>query len=269
MNKNELVKNLIKDIQDIYSIANRFENPEQIHPIDIDLALSKVRNLYELLLKLNPQAAYTTEYQKEEISTIPKQSTEKIEVTSAQKASEKNEPKQIKQKETKTETIQEQEIVIETPSKKGKISARLSADKAGPAGGIEENSVQNKEVEKEVIETKQNGSSPEIVANKFQSKKFVHDNIAKKNIKKDVSSKMQSKSINDINSAIGLNDKFIFIRELFGNDKKHYHETIQVLNNFDIYENAVNFLNENFDWDSDDPNYERLKELVRRKYSAK
>jgi hypothetical protein len=260
MNKNELVKNLIKNIQDIYSIANRFENPEQIHPIDIDLALSKVRNLYELLLKLNPQAAYTTEYQKEEISTIPKQSTEKIKVTSAQKASEKNEPEQIKQKETKTETIQEQEIVIETPSKKEEIPAR-------PAGGIEKNPVQNKEVEKEVVETNQNGSSPEIVADKFQSKKFVHDSIAKKNIKKDVSSKMQSKSINDINSAIGLNDKFIFIRELFGNDKKHYHETIQVLNNFDIYENAVNFLNENFDWDSDDPNFERLKELVRRKYS--
>ena len=241
MNKNELVKNLIKDIQDIYSIANRFENPEQIHPIDIDLALSKVRNLYELLLKLNPQAAYTTEYQKEEISTIPKQSAEKIEVTSPQKTSVKKEPEQKIQEETKTETIHEQEFIIETPSKK--------------------------EVEKEVVETNQNGNSPEIVADKFQSKKFVHDNIAKKNIKKNVSAKMQSKSINDINSAIGLNDKFIFIRELFGNDKEHYHETIQVLNNFDIYENAVNFLNENFDWDSDDPNFERLKELVRRKYS--
>ena len=271
MNKNELVKNFIKDIQDIYSIANRFENPEQIHPIDIDLALSKVRNLYELLLKLNPQAAYTTEYQKEEISTIPKQSTEKIEVTSPQKASAKNESETIQQEETKTEMIHEQEFIIETPSKKEEIPARLSAEqagKAGSAGGIEEKPVQNKEVEKEVIETKQNGSSPEIVADKFQSKKFVHDDISKKNIKKDVSAKMQTKPINDINSAIGLNDKFIFIRELFGNDKEHYHETIQVLNNFDIYENAVNFLNENFDWDSDDPNFERLKELVRRKYAT-
>ncbi|MCK5169245.1 MAG: hypothetical protein KAQ75_05130, partial [Bacteroidales bacterium] len=185
MNKNELVKNLIKDIQDIYSIANRFENTEQIHAIDIDLALSKVRNLYELLLKLNPQAAYTPEYQKEEISTIPKQSTEKIEVISPHKTSVKNEPEQKNQEETKTETIHKQEFIFETPSKKEKIPAR-------PAGGIEEKPVQNKEAEKEVIETNRNGSSPEIVADKFQSKKFVHDNIAKKNIKKDVSSKMQS-----------------------------------------------------------------------------
>ena len=69
MNKKELVKNLITDIQDIYSIVNRFEHTEQIHPLDIDLALSKVRNLYELLLKLNPQDSYITENQEKEIST--------------------------------------------------------------------------------------------------------------------------------------------------------------------------------------------------------
>ena len=46
MNKKELIKNLRTDIQDTYSIINRFENTENIHPLDIDLALSKVRNLY-------------------------------------------------------------------------------------------------------------------------------------------------------------------------------------------------------------------------------
>jgi len=61
MNKNELVKNLKKDIQDIYAKVNEFENTEQIHLIDIDLALSKVRNLYDLLSKLNTKAAYDTE----------------------------------------------------------------------------------------------------------------------------------------------------------------------------------------------------------------
>ncbi len=52
----------------------------------------------------------------------------------------------------------------------------------------------------------------------------------------------------------------------FGNNKELYHETIQVLNNFDTFENAVTFLDENFNWTEDDVNFERLKELVRRKY---
>ena len=139
-------------------------------------------------------------------------------------------------KETIEKIIPEPEFIIETPQKQEIIT-----------------------------EAKPNNSS-EIVADKFQSKKFVHDNIVDKSPKQDVSSKMQSKPIKEINTAIGLNDKFIFIRELFGGNKEHYHETIQILNNFDTYESALEFLKENFDWDFDDPNFERLTELVRRKF---
>lgn len=251
MNKKELHKKLIKDIQDIYSIANRFENPEQIHPLDIDLALSKVRNLYELILNIKPQATYSPEYQKEEILTKSTQEEEKIEPAPIQKVQVTKEPEQEQEepKEIIPEVIDEPELIIETPTKKEII---------------EEETIQVIE-KKEIIEPNQNGDY-EIVADRFQSKNF-NDNIAKKNIKKDVSSKMQSKPINDINSAIGLNDKFIFIRELFSGDKNHYMETIQVLNNFDTFENAIEFLNENFNWENDNPNFERLKELVRRKYS--
>ena len=250
MNKNELVKNLKKDIQEIYSITNGFENQGEIHQIDIDLALSKVRNLYELLLKLNPQATYTTEYQKEEISTTSKKEIK----TDKKEPKVIIEPEEVKPPEIHQEPIPEPELIIEKPTEKDEITEGISDSKI-------------EEIQQKVIKKKQNGNSPEIVADKFQSKKFVHDNIVKKNIKKDVSTKMQTKPIKDINSAIGLNDKFIFIRELFGNNKDHYHETIQVLNNFDTFDNALEFLNDNFDWESEDPNFERLKELVRRKYA--
>ena len=236
MNKNELINNLIKDVQDIYSIVNRFENTEQFHQLDIDLALSKVRNLYELFLKLNPQATYQPEYQKEEISTNTKQSIDKAKEKPVEEVLEKFKESQTPIEEDIEESVPEPEFIIETPQKQEIITG-----------------------------VKPNGSS-EIVANKFQSKKFVHDNIVKKISKQDVSSKIQSKPIKDINTAIGLNDKFIFIRELFGGDKEYYHETIQLLNNFDTYESALEFLKSNFDWDFDDPNFERLSKLVRRKF---
>ena len=79
---------------------------------------------------------------------------------------------------------------------------------------------------------------------------------------------MQSKPIHDIASAISLNDKFIFIRELFNGNKEQYLETIQILNNFDTYENALDFLINNFDWEEENPHFERLKELVKRKFAA-
>ncbi len=237
MNKKEKVKNLIKEVQDIYSILNRFENTEQFHQLDIDLALSKVRNLYELFLKLNPQATYQPEYQKEEILTNTKQSIDKAEEKPFEKVLEKIEESQAPIKEDIEEPTPEPELIIETPQK-----------------------------QEIIIEEKPNNDSSEIIADKFQSKKFVHDNIVDKSPKQDVSSKMQSKPLKEINAAIGLNDKFIFIRELFNGDKEHYHETIQILNNFDTYESALEFLKDNFDWDFDDPNFERLTELVRRKF---
>jgi len=264
MNKNELVKNLKKNIQDIYAKIDEFEQTDQIHLIDIDLALSKVRNLYELLSKLNTSQAYQPSNQQEEISTITKQEKIKEEKEqSVEVEKQTNKPQKINEAvdiENITETpVQEPELIIETPTKKETIPTQQE-DK------IEQESNENTIHEETKI--KQNGNSHGIVADKFQSKKFVHDGLANKNIK-DVSSKMQSKPIKDINSAIGLNDKFIFIRELFNNNKDHYNETIQVLNNFDTFENAVSFLTENFDWDNEDPIFERLKELVRRKYSAK
>ncbi len=258
MNKNELIKNLKKDIQDIYSKINDFEKSDQIHLIDLDLTLSKVRNLYELLSKLNHQETYTPEYQKEEISTITEQKEKKEEIeknTEIEKTTDQAE-EVIESSDNKTEPetpVREPELIIETPTKKEIITTEP----------VEKN---EETIEKtEILQEAKQNETPEIVADKFQSKKFIHDSLAKKNIK-DVSSKMQSKPINDINNAIGLNDKFIFIRELFGNNKELYHETIQVLNNFDTFENAVTFLNENFDWAEDDTNFERLKELVRRKY---
>jgi hypothetical protein len=247
MNKKEKINNLLKDIQDLYAIANRLEHEEQIHPLDIDLALSKVRNLYDLLLTIHPQTGYKPEYQNKE--------TEKKSL-----AEEKNEPipSVNKEKSATTEKTEEEkrEFVFEEPSKPiqkfEEEKSHIEAETSGPP--------KKKEKQPE---------GPPIVADKFQSKKFIHDNMAKKNPKKDVSSKMQSKPIQDIASAISLNDKFIFIRELFKGDKEQYFETIQLLNNFDTYENAIGFLNENFDWEAEDPNFERLKELVKRKFAAK
>lgn len=249
MNKNELVKAILKNIQDISSIKPRFDDASKIHQIDIDLALSKVRNLYDLLLNINSTDTYIPDYKEEEILT----NSEQVEVKPARPAGGIEEsPK----KEIIKETVEEPKIIEEVIPEPEFTIEKPSGD----------DSKTEHKSETTVHELKQNGNSPEILADKFQSKKFVHDNISKTNLKKDVSAKMQSKPIKDINAGIGLNDKFIFIRELFENNKEHYHETIQVLNNFDTYENALEFLKENFNWEQDNPNFERLKELVRRKY---
>ncbi|HAN18560.1 MAG: hypothetical protein A2X13_13985 [Bacteroidetes bacterium GWC2_33_15] len=245
MNKSDLHKNIIKEIQELYSFVNRFENPNQVHQIDIDLAMSKVRNLYDILLKLNSQESYISEYHKEEKSTIHKQSEKEDNVK--EKNVSTNKPVIIEK------TLPEPEIIFEKNIKKEEI-------KKGP--------VVDEEKQKKVNQKKQD-STTEIIADRFQSKTFMHDTISKgKTDTRDVSSKMKSKPIKDINSAIGLNDKFVFIRELFNGNKEQFSETIQLLNNFDTFENAIGFLKDNFKWDFEEATVEKLVELVHRKYTS-
>ncbi len=47
---------------------------------------------------------------------------------------------------------------------------------------------------------------------------------------KDLSSKLTSQPISDIGGAMGLNEKFSFIQELFNNDPDKFTETINTLN---------------------------------------
>lgn len=255
MNRTELQQRIIREIQEIYSFANRFENTNQAHQIDIDLALSKVRNLYDLLLRLNTESNYQSDYQKEEKSTIHKPIINESE-TSIKEIVKKDEPKKA---DSTAELKNQPDPVVMVEKKVEKVS--LPEIKTQPSKAEEK-------PKKEITKQKKSENPHEIMADKFQTKTYVHDTISKdKPDKKDVSSKLQSKPIKDINAAIGLNDKFAFIRELFNGDKNQYAETIQVLNNFDTFGNALTFLKENFDWDLEEEHAARLIELVRRKYT--
>ena len=258
MNKSELHKNIIKDIQEIYSFVNRFENPNQVHQIDIDLALSKVRNLYDLLLKLNSQETYTAEYQKEEKSTINKPSEDLNFKRTQEKTPEIDTKKTNKPEIEPTYEFVDEKVPLLFEDKKDSFQEKE----------VLQTPIKKEEKQKKITKKADKGAHSEIVADKFHSKTFMNETISiGKTEKKDVSSKMKSKPISDINSAIGLNDKFVFIRELFKGDKDQYSETIQLLNNFDTFENAIGFLRESFKWDFNDPNVEKLIELARRKYN--
>ncbi|MEA3317955.1 MAG: hypothetical protein U9R54_08360, partial [Bacteroidota bacterium] len=50
MSKQELLNKIINNIDDVSKIGNKFKKNKQIPKIEIDLALSKIRNLYDLLL---------------------------------------------------------------------------------------------------------------------------------------------------------------------------------------------------------------------------
>jgi hypothetical protein len=73
--------------------------------------------------------------------------------------------------------------------------------------------------------------------------------------------------ISDIRKAIGLNDKFLMIRDLFDGDAARYEATIDVLNEFDDLDDCMIYIVENFRWNPDSEGAKLLVSLIERKLS--
>ena len=71
--------------------------------------------------------------------------------------------------------------------------------------------------------------------------------------------------IDDLRSAIGINDKFLMIRDLFNGDGQMYENTITTLNEFDDLDECMIYIVENFAWNPDSDGARLLMGLIQRK----
>lgn len=71
--------------------------------------------------------------------------------------------------------------------------------------------------------------------------------------------------ITDLRKAIGLNDKFLMIRDLFDGDAARYEDTITTLNEFDDLDECMIYIVENFVWNPDSEGAKMLVSLIERK----
>lgn len=238
MNIKNTIEILTKDIQDIENIVSNYKNYSQIPQIEIDRVLSRIRNLYDSLIVLR-NASIEPAKDEPEIASQP---ISEIEIEESVSVSKTEQPKDDKLIEVEKEKAIESTDDIKSPVE---ISQDLPTEKEKPV-----------DIKKE----------PETLADLFRnSKSFRNEELAEKNPVRDLSVKLQSQPISDIGSAIGLNDKFLFIKELFNGNSETYEETISYLNNAPNFNNAFNYLNEHFDWEMENPLVQKLLDLARRK----
>ncbi len=108
---------------------------------------------------------------------------------------------------------------------------------------------------------------PATLADKFKGgKKFINESLGENGTRQDLSTKLQSKPIQDIGTALGLNDRFKLINELFNGDKESYQQTISILDNASNFNEAFNYISTSYDWDMEDDSVQMLLDLVRRKF---
>jgi hypothetical protein len=85
-----------------------------------------------------------------------------------------------------------------------------------------------------------------------------------------ISSRLKMNAISDLTKAIGINEKFLFIKELFNNDSESFVQALQALNNFGSLSEAesylTTYLSVKFNWEKHPETVAKLHELVQRRY---
>jgi len=252
MDFNRKLEELLNDIREIENDAVDIYNHQRLSRIEMDLLMGKVRGLYDKMTAIDRHYPWSTQAPQKEVpaeSSPQHQHPEK---------DEKKPPADQKQGDQASPSPEERREKKTPPEKEPQATRKTSQeDQTQPAHqSTWKGSGNNK------------GDNPEIVADKYQNSKiFRHDDLAKKQPQNNLSSRMQSKPITDLSRAIGLNEKFLFVRELFEGDKERYHEAIQIINEMPNYQEAKDYIRQQFNWDHEKPEVVRFMDLVNRKFS--
>jgi hypothetical protein len=93
---------------------------------------------------------------------------------------------------------------------------------------------------------------------------FQHDET------KTLAAKLGRTKINDLKTAIGLNQKFLFMNDLFEGENTQFNDAVSKLNAFSAREEAVHFMNTElaakYHWKEEHPSVIAFKELIERRY---
>lgn len=77
--------------------------------------------------------------------------------------------------------------------------------------------------------------------------------------RKDMATKIASTNGNDLHTVIGINDRYMLVRELFNGDIDAYDKTLDALNKFTDFDDCMIHIQENYRWK---PNSEGVKLLI-------
>jgi hypothetical protein len=77
--------------------------------------------------------------------------------------------------------------------------------------------------------------------------------------------------VKDLRKAIGINDRFLFINDLFRGDESMYERSIKTINSFNIFPEAEYWINRELKvklgWHADDPAVLHFDQLIKRRFS--
>jgi hypothetical protein len=168
---------------------------------------------------------------------------------------------------TQTEEQEKQEEQEHQESQEEQESIEEREDEVEGVNEDESSEEPNEEIEEEV----QAVEKPETIQNTSDDKESLNDKISKLSKSDSLASKLQNQPIQNLKTAIGLNERFLFANELFQGDGAEYQRAIEEFNHLASMDDAVRLIEHkyqpNYKWDFDNHTVQNFIHYLQRRYS--
>jgi len=280
MEKEKLITEIDLTLESIRAHIKRIKNDSHnVHKMDMDLLIEKTRNVYDKLIRLDGLTIlFETEipqHLEPEIKEIETEETVDVKVEEIVKEEAKAEEEaEITEEDAKVEvhveeTAEEVKEQIEEEQKedefkddlieeKEEMLIDIQQDEVRETLEIEEEKEEKEEPEKSTIDLFTSSAGPTLSDTFSEAKQPT------------IADKITTEGINELREAIGINEKFLFINELFNGDLGRYNKVIDELDGLATLEGVNTYLLElkiQSQWADDNTALIKLTDLLNKKFA--
>ena len=268
---NEKKNNLEPIIEELYLLCYTKTTFSQIEK---DILLQHLREAYMAILSMQTdECAEKGEMERE----VEKAEEKRV------KKEEDNIVKEVVFEEKKEEVIEndilEDDIVEENVVEENVVEEEIIEEVVIEENVIKEDVIEENIIEEDVI--KENVSEYKEIIVKEEEIPFIEESVTtppkrslndlftEKREERSLNARFQNEKITDLTKSISINDKFLFIRELFNNKGEEFSRSLHILNHCKDIESAfeeMENMKKNYYWDSTSSAYLKLCDLIRRKF---
>ncbi|MCW3786350.1 hypothetical protein [Plebeiibacterium sediminum] len=284
MNKEALLNIILSDINEVETLLKSFQGSEEIPAAFIDLTERKMTHVIEefaLLKSLtqnpSPSKPHTTVVEQKAEPVIVETKETQVEAPATPDIKEEKVVVVEELKEEQPQIIEPVPVVTEdtNPIVEEKIITEVTTEEVkAPVEKVEIEEEVIITAKSEIIETPAPEPKKEEVKEDtaktlgeslIGEKKSVNDLIAN-NKESKLQQTLMGKPVADLTKSLGLNDRFMFQRELFEGKADVMKQTLLQLNEMPDFNTAQAFISSNFSWDNEQEATQAFYSYIKRKY---
>jgi hypothetical protein len=264
MDNKKLMQILLRDVQELEELVAGIRRTGSWELIEMELLstrISGVRHMLQLVTAGSTQAVVPTPVEIVEVPSVKKA----VDITATQEVYREAEPVSVPVNEVKPDVAPvNQAEPVSAPVKRMEQEvvpvAVHAAEPAATVGVIAE--VTGVAEDNDEMELEEVVSSPQTFGETFTQGRSVNDLLLEHG---KTDNKFSNMPVSSLQTAIGINDRFLFTRELFDGNGEAFHAAVKKIDSMPNIHEAAVYLREHYKWKKNETSLKFI-DLVKRRF---